>query len=60
MARPDDLRVGELNRRRKLSNDAVREIRSSSDTPSALARRFGVSRTMICKVLSGENWGHVQ
>lgn len=45
-----------------LSESDVREIRGLRGTASqyALAARFGVSRSVICNVLLGKTWRHVQ
>lgn len=41
---------------RKLSVDAVREIRVSSEPVAALASRFGVDRETVRDVLKGRTW----
>jgi hypothetical protein len=43
----------------KLNEDAVRYIRQSGETQEALAKRFGVSRAAIEKVVLGHTWKHV-
>ena len=43
----------------KLTNEAVREIRRSSESQRALARRFGVAQTTIGRAKRGEGWRHV-
>lgn len=43
----------------KLNDDAVRLIRTSSESVSALARRFQVSRKAIAQARSGRTWTHV-
>lgn len=50
---------GELNGTARLTDEAVREIRRSSDSQRALARRFGVSRRAIVFVKHGTTWKHV-
>jgi anaerobic selenocysteine-containing dehydrogenase len=47
---------GEQQHSSKLTWDAVAEIRSSSETISELARRFGVSRRAIRFVKDGKTW----
>jgi hypothetical protein len=57
-------RRGETNHKAILTADLVREIRRlASDTgrsSRALARQFGVCRSTITKILSGQYWRHVQ
>ena len=43
----------------KLTEDAVRDIRSSSDTIVSLSNRFGVSKRAIRSVRNRETWAHV-
>lgn len=43
----------------KLTEEKVREIRLSPESPTALAERYGVSRVMIHRVRSRRAWGHV-
>lgn len=43
----------------KLTDDIVREIRSSSDTGAAVAVRFGITPTLVSKVRQGKVWRHV-
>lgn len=59
MSRPHDLRVGSMNRRAKLDDAAVRDIRASSESSTVLAARHGVSRALVYKVRRGLGWGHV-
>lgn len=49
---------GEKHHGCKLSVEAVREIRASSETRS-LARKFGVHRTSIQQIRQRKNWGWV-
>lgn len=44
----------------KLTDEIVREIRSSSESSYILARRFGVSRAAIIKVRRRKTWAHVR
>jgi hypothetical protein len=44
---------------RKLDAEKVREIRTSRLSQGALARKLGVGRHAIRKVLSGRTWAHV-
>jgi hypothetical protein len=57
--RGGDLR-GENNGRAKLTDDDVREIRSSNEKGAVLGRRFGISSVMACKIRRGAAWRHVQ
>ena len=50
---------GEKSPHAKLTSDAVRLIRASDDSRSALAARFGVSESVIQRVRSGKKWTHV-
>ena len=43
----------------KLTDARVREIRRSQESATALAKRFGVSDTLIRFVRRGRNWTHV-
>lgn len=42
-----------------LTEDQVREIRSSDETPAALALRFGVDRSTIYAVRQRKSWKDV-
>jgi transcriptional regulator with XRE-family HTH domain len=47
-------------RRGKLSAAQIREIRhASGERRIDLARRFGVSVTLICHIISGQRYGDV-
>ena len=50
---------GEGQYKAKLSDDAVRYIRSSDERPCDLAKRFGVSDTAIILAKKGKTWQHV-
>lgn len=52
--------AGERHPRSLLTEDAVREIRSSSESQKNLAERFGVSQSQISTVRSRKAWKHVQ
>jgi hypothetical protein len=43
----------------KLNDDAVRAIRASNDTHSALAARFSTSPKNVALIRSGRTWKHV-
>lgn len=51
---------GEAHGRAKLTEAAVREIRTSDLSSAELARRFGVSRCAVIKVLQRQTWKHVE
>lgn len=51
--------VGTNNHNAKLTPDIVREIRQCNDPAKDLAAKFGVNRSVIFKVRSGEMWKHV-
>ena len=48
--------TGERHGSAKLAWPQVVEIRNSSDSSAALARKYGVSDSHICKVRSGKKW----
>lgn len=50
---------GERQGSHKLTDAAVREIRSSSDSVAVLATKFGVSEQNIVFVLQRKTWRHV-
>jgi hypothetical protein len=50
---------GQRHGRSKLTDDAVREIRTTVGNTKALAKKFGVDRTLIQQVRRGQIWGHV-
>ncbi len=52
--------AGERHGRAKLTEDAVREIRTSTESHRVLADRFGVSRSMVGQAKRGLFWKHVQ
>jgi len=47
---------GEKNPRAKLTAAQVEEIRSSSESQRAIARRYGISRTHVKDIRSGKSW----
>jgi len=51
---------GEVNHQSKLTDDAVREIRVSSERYRVLAERYGVHIKTIAKVRAGKIWAHVE
>lgn len=51
--------VGAQHANAKLSDEAVREIRASTETHKALAERFGVCYQAIQHVRKGRQWRHV-
>ncbi len=54
----DDVSRGNYHPKRKLTGDAVREIRASTEPARALARRFGVSAKAVQNVLHGVTYRH--
>ncbi len=52
--------AGESHGESKLTDSAVREIRSSPLTGRALAAQFGVSESAVSLVRRGKSWTHVQ
>ena len=63
MARRSYFHEGEDNPNSRLSNAEVVKIRESEKdgiSVMALSKYYGVSVSLIYKVLSGERWGHVK
>lgn len=56
---PERLRRGEAVTHAKLNDNAVREIRDSSESVIALAALYDVSRTLIRSVRARKIWKHV-
>jgi len=52
--------AGEAHGESKLTDAAVREIRTSSLTGRALAAKFGVSESAVSLVRHGKSWAHVE
>ena len=52
-------RYGQGHWRAVLTEDMVREIRASDETPSAIAARLGISRTNIYNIRGRKTWAHV-
>lgn len=50
---------GSKNGRAKLTDEQVREIRGSNKTGAELARLFGISKVMACRIKRGEAWSHL-
>ena len=52
---------GESNSQAKLTEDAVREIRALGNGARGveLAKRFGVSRSLICHIQKRRKWAHL-
>lgn len=52
---------GERHGNAKLTNDQVRAIRAMDGTEphSAIASRFGVSQTMVSRIIRRDGWGHI-
>lgn len=50
---------GSTNKNSKLTEDVVREIRRSTETSAALARRFGVHNATVHRARFGNHWRHV-
>ncbi len=45
-----------LTGRARLSADVVQAIRSSTERPSAIGRRFGICASTVSKIRSGKRW----
>lgn len=50
---------GEARPQSKLTEDAVREIRASTDTGLSLAKKYGVDDAVIGRIRRGTAWKHV-
>jgi hypothetical protein len=50
---------GKRNGHVKLTEDQVKEIRSSEETGRALAKRFGVSEATVSMAKHRKNWAHL-
>lgn len=50
---------GERHGNAKLTDELVREIRASAERGTVLAKRYGVTPTVICAVRKGHIWRHV-
>lgn len=57
--RPERLARGERHGAAKLTEQAVREIATSSESHAALGRRYGVSPETIGHVREGRTWRHI-
>lgn len=51
---------GERNGRAKLTNALVIEIRASSESGAAIARRLGISKALACRIRRGDAWSHIK
>lgn len=58
-ARKGRMHCGTSNYNHKLTAEAVREIRASDKTSTALARQFGVCVATLCMARRGETWRNV-
>lgn len=54
-----NLPVGSARQEAKLDEQAVRYIRTSSETGVALAAKYGVTPPTICVIRKGKTWKHV-
>ena len=50
---------GEKHPQVKLTESEVLEIRASHEGREALAKRFGMSKTMIGYIIRRQNWKHI-
>ena len=48
---------GESHGRRKLTSDAVRNIRQAAGTCAEIGRQFGVGPMQVSRIKTGKNWG---
>lgn len=54
-----DTRRGEMNRKAKLTSEQVLSIRADTRSSITLGREFGVSKTTINRIKSGQAWAHI-
>lgn len=52
--------IGEEHGNAKLTETIVRTIRASTESQRTLAKRFGVSQSLISQVRSGLVWSHIR
>lgn len=59
--RPGSHSVGSENPNAKLSADVVREIRASRPQHSLreMAKRYGITKSSVCDIVSRRSWAHV-
>ena len=50
---------GEAHGRAKLTADQVRAIRHDGGTIYGIAKRFGISRRQVRRILDRDHWEHV-
>lgn len=50
---------GEQHHRAKLTDEIVREVRTSTEASTTLAKRYGVTREAISAVRIGRTWKHL-
>lgn len=50
---------GEQHHKARLTERQVREIRASAKSPQILAQRYGVGKTTIRLIRTGQTWRHV-
>lgn len=58
--KPEKVRVGTQLYNAQLTEDAVRDIRSSSERSADLARKYKVSPQVLCSARKGHTWKHVK
>lgn len=51
---------GSANPEAKLTDDDVRLIKNSPESASAIARKLGVSFSLVCRIRRGERWSHIE
>lgn len=52
--------IGERHGRRKLTAEDVRVIRAAPGNQDIIADRFGISRSQVYRIKTGQNWGSLQ
>jgi DNA invertase Pin-like site-specific DNA recombinase len=50
---------GENHSQVKLNNDQIKEIRKSCGTNLEIARKYGVSDSLVCQIKKRKCWNHV-
>lgn len=56
---PEKRKRGEAQIQAKLTDDLVREIRASTETGGSIAKRLGISKTVVNRARRGKTWRHV-
>ena len=50
--------VGERSGNLKLTEALVQEIREHEGSQSSIAKKYGITQPLVCRIKSGKRWGH--